>query len=443
MIAAVIALIIMLLTGAAVLSLSRSSLRILSANKERTIALGAAEAGADYTIAQLELRQSEWATLVESHPELFQNHPVGKGYFTVEPLQWIGARKVRITSKGYAHQGGRVVSIVRSVRIGPFVWRYALFAEGNIAATGSASVQGSIHSNANINPAGAGVTVGGAFVYTALRPYDLVESYGNIYDTHERIPDNYELPQSDYVPLPSISWTAFQNPANFPGVTVYNVRQADATHPRGTMVQEADGSYSFYWQPTAGTGGGKKAYNITVGVSDFNSWFVGRDGNTKVVVNWLAGIPAGGNSYDYTLHLTGTGTITATLVVPDIAPSNSSVVLSGGVVFAPLLGVAILTDTVDMSNVVGTVDLGTVEHPALVLVTGGATFSAAGTIQTQGSLIVGGTPGVTPDIDVKGNASFTFNEGFISRLPEEWQDYFTGGPSSTRPLAWQQLGGGA
>jgi len=358
----------------------------------------------------------------------------------VEPLQWQG-RRVRIESHGYQNQGGRVATIVRWIRIGPSSWRYALFAEGNIDATGASTVYGSIHSNAHINPSAPGVEVGGSFTYVPLQPFDLVESYGNVYDSHDRIPDVYEYPHADYEPLPSISWTAFQNPSNFPGVTVYNVRQADALHPTGTVVKEADGSYSFYWEPTAGGGGGKPTYNINVTVNQFNAWFIPRDGNNEgVVVNWLAGTPAGGGNYDYQLKITGNGVITATLVCPDIPPSSSAVRLDGGVDFRPTLGVAILTDTVDMSMCNGNVALGTADCPALTLCAGGVQFKAGGTMSVEGTLIVGGDPSVSPDIDIKGTATFTWNEGFIARLPEEWQDYFSGGPSTTLPLVWQQLG---
>lgn len=435
MIAAVIALIIMLVTGLAVLQLARSGLKVTSASKERTVAQQAAEAGTDFAIAQLELHPGEWSNIVQTHPDWFQNHSVGDGSFTVDPITWTG-RVARIVSKGKAHQGGRVVSIVRTVRMLPAGWRYALFADGNIAATGNASVYGSIHSNANIDPAGAGITVGGSFAYTAEYPTDLVESYGNIYDSKGLIPDVYEYPQANYVPVPPIDWAAFQNPQNFPGVTVYNTRQADATHPTGTVVKEADGSYSYYWAPTQDK---KGAYNIDVNTSDFNTWFAPRDGNTKVVVNWLAGTPAGGG-YDYKLHFSGQGTITATLVCPAINGSKSSVQLDGGIVWAPTTGVAILTESVDMSKVNGHCQLGTETNPALVFAGGGATFSANGTMDSQGSVVVGGSGSSAPDIDIKGNATFHWNPGFINKLPEEWQGYF--GPSSSRtlPLIWQQLG---
>jgi hypothetical protein len=159
------------------------------------------------------------------------------------------------------------------------------------------------------------------------------------------------------------------------------------------------------------------------------------------VVNWLAGIPVPGTpNIDYQLKITGNGTITATLVCPDIPPSNSAVRLDGGVDFKPTLGVAIMTDTVDMSMCNGNVSLGTADFPALTYAGGGVQFRAGGTMSAQGSVIVGGDPAVPPDIDIKGTAAFTWNEGFIAKLPEEWQDYFSGGPSTTLPLVWQQLG---
>jgi len=445
MMLAMIALIIMLITGALVLQLARGNLGAASANKERTIALQAAEAGIDFTIAQLELHPEQWATLIESNPDLFQNHRVGNAAFTVDPIEWQGARVARITSKGWAKEGGRVVSVVRTVRLFAGGWRYALFAEGSIEATGNSSVYGSMHSNSHLDISTAGITTGGSFNWTPLLPTDLAESYGPIDDARGRIPDEYEWAGADYVDLPDIAWQDFQDPLNFPGlgVTVYNVRQADEAHPKGTVVKEANGSYSYYWEPQAGGNPKKPTYNISVTVSEFNSWFTARDGNPNVIVNWLAGIPTDGGGYDYTLHLTGNGTITATLVVPDLPPSNSSVKLSGGVSFQPRLGIAILTDTVDMSKVNGTVDLGTPANPALVLATGGVQFGAAGTMQANGSVVIGGDPATSPDIDIKGNASFTWNPGFIDRIPEQWQNFFTGGSWSVLPVAWQQLGAGA
>jgi len=457
-----VVLVVLVILGLALMARTRLALDSSTRERDRLLALNAAEAGANLAVYLLESESDPagWTNLLVNHSAELINVNLGNSKFDVQDLTWVSSRVVLVRCTGYSKTGrspqARTVAV--KVRMIPSGWRYALWSGESIYAGGNSKVYGSIRANGS---GGIMVDTFGSFKFYPMSLLDSVDTPGAINDASGGIPSPYENPGAPRDTMPGVKYTDFQSPTLFPNARIFNVLPADATHPATDIgggvlpVVEADGTITWrYTYKYSGQGQVNDEWTVAQFNTAYNAnptYFAPGTLPNKdyAIVNWRTGVDlnADGVIDNYRLHLSGNGTITSTIAIygdsgdPLNPNDNGSFMISGGPTFEPVSGVAVAAHGVDFSKVVGNAQFGTQAHPALTFASGWSKWSSGGNISTVGSLMVNGDGTSAPDIQSTGSAEHWFNPGFIDTMPENMALAFKGPypPWAAQWLTWQVL----